>query len=68
MNEQNYKTSVNNVNEELQVSHVTDLKRRKKLEQINEETLLPDNMAIDVAFQGKQLSSYFNIKDKRVFA
>ena len=68
MNEQNYKTSVNNVNEELQVSHVTDLKQRKRLEQINEETLLPDNITTDVAFQGKRLSSYFNIKDKRVFA
>ena len=68
MNEQNDKTRVNNVNEELQVSHVTDLKQRKRLEQINEETLLPDNIATDVAFQGKRLSSYFNIKDKRVFA
>ena len=68
MNEQNDKTSVNNVNEELQVSHVTDLKQRKRLEQINEETLLPDNITTDVAFQGKRLSSYFNIKDKRVFA
>ena len=68
MNEQNDKTSVNNVNEELQVSNVTALKQRKRLEQINEETLLPDNIATDVAFQGKRLSSYFNIKDKRVFA
>ena len=35
---------------------------RKKL-----KTLLPDNIITDVAFQGKQLSSCFNIKDKTKF-
>ena len=31
------------------------------------KTLLPDNIKTDVAFQGKQLSSCFNIKDKTKF-
>ena len=31
------------------------------------ETLLPDNVKIDVAFQDKQLSFCFNIKDKTKF-
>ena len=31
------------------------------------KTLLPDNIKTDVAFQGKQLSSSFNIKDKTKF-
>ena len=29
------------------------------------KTLLPDNVKTDIAFQGKQLSSCFNIKDKK---
>ena len=31
------------------------------------KTLLPDNVKTDVAFQDKQLSSCFNIKDKTKF-
>ena len=31
------------------------------------KTLLPDDIKTDVAFQGKQLSSCFNIKDKTKF-
>ena len=31
------------------------------------KTLLPDNIEIDLAFQGKQLSSCFNIKGKTEF-
>ena len=31
------------------------------------KTLLPDNVKIDVAFQGKQLISCFNIEDKTKF-
>ena len=31
------------------------------------KTLLPDNVKTDVAFQGKHLSSCFNIKDKTKF-
>ena len=31
------------------------------------KSLLPDNIKTDVAFQGKQLSSCFNIKDKTKF-
>ena len=79
--EEKHKTSVNNISEESKVSPVTDLKRhllvlpyqgqkgdfiiksmRKRL-----KTLLPDNVKTDVAFQGKQLSSCFNIKDKTKF-
>ena len=76
-----HKTSVNNVSEETQVSPVTDLKRHllvlpcqiqkgdfiiKSMKKIL-KTLLPDNVKTDEAFQGKQLSSYFNIKDKTKF-
>ena len=32
------------------------------------KTLLPDNVKTDVAFQGKLLSSSFNIKDKAKFS
>ena len=32
------------------------------------KTLLPDNVKTDVAFQGKLLSSCFNIKDKTKFS
>ena len=72
---------VNNIGEESQVSPVTDLKHhllvlpcqgkkgnfiiksmKKRL-----KILLPDNVKTDVAFQGKQLSSCFNIKDKIKF-
>ena len=79
--EEKHKTSVNNVSEESQVSLVTVLKRyllvlpyqgqkgnfiiksmKKRL-----KTLLPDNVETDVAFQGNQLSSCFNIKDKTKF-
>ena len=71
-----HKTSENNVSEETQVSPVTDLKchllvlpcqvqkgdfiiksMKKRL-----KIFLPDNVKTDEAFQGKQLSSYFNIK------
>ena len=31
------------------------------------ESLLPDNVKTDVAFQGKQVSSCFNINDKTKF-
>ena len=31
------------------------------------ESLLPDNVKTDVAFQGKQVSSCFNINDKSKF-
>ena len=74
----NHRTNVNNVIEESKVSPVTDLKRyllvlpyqdqkgdfiiksmRKRL-----ETLLPYNVKTDIAFQGKQLSCCFNIKDE----
>ena len=77
--EEKHKTSVNNVSEESQVSLVTVLKRyllvlpyqgqkgnfiiksmKKRL-----KTLLPDNVETDVAFQDRQLSSCFNIKDKK---
>ena len=79
--EEKHKTSVNNVSNESKVSAVIDLKRhllvlpyqgqngdfiiksmRKRL-----KTLLPDNVKTDVAFKGKQLqlSSCFNIKDKK---
>ena len=68
--EEKHHTSVNNISEEWQVSPVTDLKchllviksMKKRL-----KTLLPDNVKTDVAFQGKQLSSCFNIKDKTKF-
>ena len=74
-------TKVNNVSEESKVSSVTDLKcyllvlpcegqkddfiiksMRKKL-----KTLFPYNVKTDVAFQGKQLSCCFNIKDRTKF-
>ena len=74
----NHKTNVNNVSEESKVSPVTNLKRyvlvlpcqgqkgdfiiksmRKRL-----KTLLPYNVKTDIAFQGKQLSCCFNIKDE----
>ena len=79
--EEKHKTSVNNVSEEPQVSRVTDLKRhllvlpyqvqkgdfiiksiKKRL-----KTLLVDNVKTNVAFQAKQLSSWFNIKNKTKF-
>ena len=79
--EEKHKTSVNNVSEESQVSPVSDLKRHFlvlpyqgpkgdfiiKPTKKRFKTLLPDNVKTDVAFQGKQLSSYFNIKDKTKF-
>ena len=75
--EEKHKTNVN-VSAESQVSPVTDLKRHllvllyqgQKGDFIIEsmkkrlKTLLPDNFKTDVVFQGKQLSSCFNIKDK----
>ena len=79
--EEKYKTSVNNVSEESQVSPVTDLKfhllvlpyqgqkdafiTKSMMKRL--KTLLPDNATTDVAFQGKQLSSCFNVKDKIKF-
>ena len=79
--EEKHKNSVNNVREESKVSPVTDLKRhflvlpyqgqkgdfvlksmRKRL-----IILLADNVKKDVAFQGNQLSSFFNIKNKTKF-
>ena len=76
--EKKHKIKVNNIGEESQVSPVTYLKRhflvlpcqgkkgnfiiksmKKRL-----KTLLRDNVKTDVAFQGKQLSSCFNIKDE----
>ena len=76
--EEKHKTSVNNVSEECKGSPVTDLKRHLlvlpyqgqkgdfiiKSMRKRSKTLLPDNVKTDVAFQGKQLSSCFNIKDK----
>ena len=79
--EEKHKTNVNNVSEKSQVSPITDLKphilvllyqgqkddliiksMKKRL-----KTLLPDNVKTNVAFQGKQLCSCFNIKDKTKF-
>ena len=79
--EEKHKNSVNNISVESKVSPVTDLKRhflvlsyqghkgdfilksmRKRL-----IILLADNVKTDVAFQGKQLSSSFNIKNKTKF-
>ena len=79
--EEKHRNSVNNVSEESKFSPVTDLKRhflvlpyqgqkgdfiiksmRKRL-----KTLLPDNIKTDVAFQGKQLRSFFNIENKTKF-
>ena len=79
--EEKHKTSVNNVSEESKLSPVTDLKchilalpyQGQKCDFIIKsmwkrlKTLLPDNVKTDVAFQGKQLSSCFNIKDKTKF-
>ena len=72
-----YKASVNNVREELQVFPVTKLHllvlsyQGQKGDFIIEvmkkrlRTLLPDNVKTKVAFQGKNLRSCFNIKDKK---
>ena len=79
--EEKHKSSVNNVSKESQVSPVTDPKHhllvlpyqaqksdfiiksmKKRL-----KTQISDNVKTDVAFQGKQLSSCFNIKDKTKF-
>ena len=79
--EEKHKTRVNNVTEESQISPVTDLKHHLLvlpyqgqkgdfiIKSMNKrlKTLLPDNVKTDVAFQGKQLSSCFNIKDKTKF-
>ena len=79
--EEKHKTSVNNVSKAVGVSPVTDLKRHllvlpyqvQKADFIIKsmrkwlKTLLPDNVKTDTAFQGKQLSSCFNIKDKTMF-
>ena len=79
--EEKHKTSVNNVSKESKGSPVTDLKRHRlvlpyqgqkgnfivKSMRKRSKTLLPDNAKTDVAFQGKQLSSCFNIKDKTKF-
>ena len=79
--EEKHKTNVNNVSEESQVSPITDLKRHilvllyqgQKDDLIIKsmkkrfKTLLPGNVKTNVAFQGKQLCSCFNIKDKTKF-
>ena len=76
-----HKSSVNNVSEESHFSPVTDLKHHNLvlsyqsqkgdfiIKSMNNrlKTLLPDNVKTDIAFQGKQLSSCSNIKDKTKF-
>ena len=79
--EEKHKTSVNNIRKKSNVSPVADLKRHLLLLSYQDQkshfviksmrkrlrTLLPDKIKTDVAFQGKQLSSCFNIKDKTKF-